>query len=214
MPKRINRKWLRHTVLPALAVALLLALAACYPGGPESASDTDLTLTVQTPEGDYTNLRTFAMENTVHDLTPPGVDPADPIPQTTKDLILNTLRDEMAKAGFTEVDTAATDIDTWVLVGAVQSEVWFYYYGWGGWYGGYYPHYGNVSSFDVGSVVWQMMDTRNYDPASEDPPPSLWLAAVNGALSNSSSTTTTRLVTNIQQAFTQSPYIKATPATP
>jgi hypothetical protein len=192
-----------------LVGGLLLGLAACTPGGPESASDTDLTITVQVPEANYTGLTYYSLDETVYDLTPDGQQ-SNPLPQETQDRIIAQLRAQMTAAGYQEVG-APPDPPAQVrlIVGAVQSEVWFYYYGWGGYYrpGWYYPPYVGTGSFEVGSVLWQMLDLRNV-AAGADPDP-IWMAGMNGILSNSTSTNLSRLDAGISQAFRQSPYIKA-----
>ena len=211
---------IRRILWPAAALLALLALAACYPGGPESVSDTALTITAQIPGADYTNLHTFAMEDNIILLeVTPGTEP-EPLPDIVNAAILEELRAQMVAAGFQDVtpDTATVTPDVWLVVGANQADVWFYYYGWGyygGWWGpgyGYYPPYMSVGSFQVGSVLWGLVDMRNLDP--EDPDPSLtsiWFAGLNGALSNSSTTSASGVKTLIRQAFTQSPYIQASP---
>jgi hypothetical protein len=205
---------------PILALATLLAVAACYPGGPENAADSGLTVTARVPGVDYADLQTFAMEDNVI-LLETGTDP-EPLPDLVEEAILEQLRASMVAAGFQDVspDTATVTPDVWVVVGANQTEVWFYTYGWGyygGWWGpgyGYYPPYVGVDSFQAGSVVWGLMDLRGVDPGAPDVElQSIWYAGLNGALSNSESNTVSRVRSGIQQAFTQSPYIKGTATT-
>ena len=95
-------------------------------------------------------------------------------------------------------------------------------YGWGGgWWGGWYPGYpggcyycgyppqvGYVQ-YEVGSVILDMFDIRQITtgPVPNDFDPS-WLAVMRGLISTTGSFNKERVVTGIQQAFRQSPYLK------
>ncbi len=88
---------------------------------------------------------------------------------------------------------------------------------WGGWYPGYpggcyycgYPIYG-TKSYEVGSIVLEMYDVRKI-PAGGQIPSDFdmsWIAVMRGLLAHDPSTNSTRVVSGIQQAFAQSPYLK------
>ena len=85
---------------------------------------------------------------------------------------------------------------------------------WGGWYPGYpggcyycgYPSYGSVT-YQVGTVVLEMYDFRRI--ATEGPPDDMsWIGLMRGILGTNSSSNATRVISGIQQAFKQSPYLK------
>jgi hypothetical protein len=192
--------------LPCVLPVLLLA--ACYPGGPEEASDLGAVITLRPPEADYAGLLTFAMADTVYvlDVDDSSAEPLDP---TYNPVILEELRAQMVAAGFRDVtpDTATVAPDVWLSVGAVQAEVWFYWGSWGYWGGWwYYPPTGGMDSFTNGSVLWQLVDIRGVDDGG-DPVP-VWLAGINGVVQNSISTTSSGIRKGIDQAFYQSPYIQ------
>ena len=216
---RWPHRW-RTGILVPLVVALVLGLAACYPGGPENLGDLGIVLTLKSPEANFAGMMTYAMEDTVAELKKPGDDSSIPIDPQFNPIILDELQVQMEKAGFTrELDPAANKPDVWLSVGAVESEVWVYWYSWGYWggypgWGGYYPPYAGATSFQQGTVIWQLHDLRGIDdPTNPDSKPPLnWIASINGALQSNTSTTASDLRSGIQQGFTQSPYIAAQPA--
>jgi hypothetical protein len=196
---------------------MVVGLAACYPGGPENLGDIGIVLTLKNPEGNFSGMMTYAMEDTVVELKKPDDDSSQPINPQFNPLILEELQTQMAKAGFArEMDPAANKPDVWLSVGAVESEVWLYWYSWGyyggypGW-GGYYPPYVGATSFQQGTIVWQLHDLRGIDdPTDPDAKPPLnWVGSINGALQKNTSTTASDISSGIQQGFAQSPYITA-----
>ena len=211
----------RAGMLAALVAVLALGLAACYPGGPESLDELGLVITLKNPEGDFANMITYAMEDTVVALTKPGDTDSSPINPTYNPTILAALQAEMEAAGFTrEFDPETTKPDIWLSVGAVESEVWVSYYNWGygggypGW-GWYYPPYMQTTSFRKGTVMWQFHDLRGIeDPTNPNTKPPLnWVGALNGALEGNTNSIKSGIESGVKQAFAQSPYIVATPPT-
>lgn len=203
----------------AAAMALVLGLAACYPGGPEDLGELGVVVTFKDPAGDFNNLMTYAMEDTVVELKRPDDDSSTPVDPQFNPTILEALRGQMESAGFRRIDNpdnGANKPDVWLSVGAVESEVWVYWYNWGYWggypgWGGYYPPYIGSASFQQGTVIWQMHDLRGVDnPSDPDAqPPLSWVGTLNGALSSKASTTHAEIRSGIKQAFVQSPYITA-----
>jgi hypothetical protein len=205
--------WRRAGLLAALVAVLALGLAACYPGGPESLGELGVVVTLKNPDGNFDGMTTYAMEDTVSLLTAPGDSDPEPINPAYNATILASLQAEMVNAGFTrETDPESNKPDVWLSVGAVETEVWYYYYGWyGGYpgYGWYYPPYVQTGSFRKGTVVWNLHDLRGIeDPTDpEQVPPLNWVGAINGALEGATGTIEAGIQTGIKQAFTQSPYI-------
>ena len=195
-----------------LAVAAFL-LAGCTPGGPDSESDLGMVVTAKVPGADYADLMTFALDDTVLilDVDDSSAEPIDP---TFNPVILEELRAQMVAAGFQDVtaDTATVTPDVWLVCGAVQSEVWYYSYDYGYWWG-YYPPPPTVQNFTQGTLLWQLMDMRGVQAGgSADTIASIWVAGINGALQDSESTTEAGIRSGIRQAFTQSSYIQASQA--
>jgi hypothetical protein len=214
--RRIDRR--KAGMLVTLVASLVLGLAACYPGGPESLGELGIVLTLKNPEANFAGMMTYAMEDTVAELKKPGDDSSEPIDTRFNPVILDELQTQMANAGFSRVDETVTRPDVWLSVGAVESEVWLYWYSWG-YYGGYpgwgwyYPPYVGSTSFQQGTVIWQLHDLRGIDdPTDPDSKPPLnWIGSLNGALEKAS-TTEAGIRDGIKQGFQQSPYIAAQPA--
>ncbi len=207
--------------MAALVLAIALAtLAGCYPGGPESFDDIGLVLTFKNPDTDFTGLRTYAMADTVVVLDADN-NSATPLDRQFNPTILSALQTNMASHGFTRVSPDSAAPDLWLAVGAVQSEVWISWQSWGywggyyppGWGGGYYPPQTGVASFDQGSIVWQLLDVRGFDPANPTSTPQvIWLGGINGAIRSSNATNHGAIENGIDQGFAQSPYITAAAA--
>ncbi len=206
-------------ILAGLALALVLGLTACYPGGPENLGEIGVVVTFKNPQGNFSGLMTYAMEDTVVELVDPDDSTSEPITKFNR-AILEEIQTQMTNAGFTRIvdpDAGANKPDVWLSIGAVQKETsvywysWPYYGGYPGW-GGYYPPYVGSTSFQQGTILWLMHDLRAVDNPS-DPgaePPLNWVGGLNGAIQKS--TTEINIRNGIKQAFAQSPYIVAQPA--
>jgi hypothetical protein len=204
-------------ILAGLALALILGLAACYPGGPENLGDIGVVVTFKNPQGNFSGLVTYAMEDTVVALLDPNDSSSQPIDPRFNPAILDEIQTQLANAGFTRIadpDPGANKPDVWISVGAVETETWVYWYSWGYWggypgWGGYYPPYVGTASFQQGTLIWQMHDLRDVeDPTDPGAEPLLnWIGALNGAIQNTTTEATIR--NGIKQAFSQSPYIAA-----
>ena len=126
-------------------------------------------------------------------------------------------------------DTTLPEPDVMVVVTAIKIKnyqvyggyPWYPYWGWGwGWYkstnyygypgyGWGYPYYPSyVTSYETGTVVWDMFDPDNVDEEEEIIYVE-WTGAINGVLGSSVSSTEDRITTGINQAFVQSPYIQS-----
>jgi hypothetical protein len=205
-------------LLPVL-LGMLVVLGACYPGGPEDLDDLDLVLTFRDQSVDFSGLARYAMLDTVFelDVDDSSAEPLDPRFDPT---ILESLQRNMESRGFVrETDPANNPPDVWLEVGAIKSDVWVYYYRWGyyppGWGCCYYPPSLGTAKFDQGSIVWQLLDLRNYDPNDPDAvAPVMWYGGINGALSSSNSTNHEKIAAGIDQGFAQSTYVQASPFFP
>jgi hypothetical protein len=105
---------------------------------------------------------------------------------------------------------------------------WGYYWGWyGGWYWWwkksgplkstegtqyypYYPYYpttGYSYAYTTGTLMIDMIDIKNAKPEF-DILPVAWTGAINGILSSNKADIQSRIKSNIDQCFTQSPYLQ------
>lgn len=81
--------------------------------------------------------------------------------------------------------------------------------GWGGCYYCGYPPTVSYQQYDVGSVILDLVDVRKF--VNSVPPDEItpsWVAINRGLISSNSSFNAERVVTGINKAFEQSPYLK------
>lgn len=172
--------------------------------------------------GDY---QTYYMSD---DLTQIGDDPTDSIADPTLSLpILQAIASNMASRGYTRVslpDNADLGINTAVItitttVVSYPPSYWWGYPGYGGCYygycGGYYPYYGYgygygygySYSYETGSLMIQMADLKNVDEVNHKIN-IVWTNFNTGILKDGTSSIS-QAVSAVNQAFSQSTYIKA-----
>lgn len=212
--KRIDRKL---AVLGAAAIVAALALAACYPGGPEDFGDIGVVVTLNDTNADYAGLQTYAMEDTVLALTNPDDSSSEPLNRIYDPMIIAEIHAQMQARGFaltTRPDTLLPDVA--IMLGATQNNAYILYQTWP-YYPGYWPGYGwggypstGAVVYKEGSIIWIMADLRDFEVGDEGAePPVLWAAGINGALEGEGTNTEDGIITGIRQGFTQSPYIQA-----
>jgi hypothetical protein len=195
------------------AVGAVLLLSSCYPDYNLSPTDYDLVMTRYVPGTNFGAYNTYMMPDTVVHLD------GDTLTGTNKLLsrkydqtILSTVAARMSDLGYQRVAVDTTNpADVAVIVAASGSTTIYYNYwypywpGYGGWGGWYYPPTVSVGSYSTGTLYVNMLDPAQRD--SQKRLPVVWFAAANGLL-NATSTPATRLTEAINQAFTQSPYLK------
>lgn len=198
---------------------ILIALAGCYPQENGYVDDYDLVATNYDKDFKFSQHKTFALPDSIvligeQTLTGDLVF----VDKSTATLILNQIRTNLLKLGWTEEDTTTADI---ILLPSVFKNTTVYYYYdyayWGWYYPGYYPGYGwgypgygypypAATSYETGTLFMQMTYRAGIEASSV---PVVWTGVINGLLNvGSSSSVNSRITTNINQAFTQSPYLK------
>jgi hypothetical protein len=207
------------------ALAGLLLLAGCYPGEITSVGQLDLVVTTHDETVNFASFETFAIPDTVVQL---GADEAGSvdISHDFDDVIVDDVIQELEALGYVhEDDPEDNGADFVVLVTAVASrdvqayqsypwwDYWGWYPGWGypGWgygpgWGYYYPPTLSVTSYEQGTLFVDILDVNDPDASAENLP-IVWTAAIRGVLETSVTVTQTRLVTAIDRAFDQSPYL-------
>ncbi|MGX5820358.1 DUF4136 domain-containing protein [Chitinophaga lutea] len=132
--------------------------------------------------------------------------------------VIAAIKQNMSARGYTFVPKIAKPdlgINTVafknVTVGVVYPGWWWGYPGyWDPWYWGwYYPYYYPWSvayAVTTGSLIGELIDLKNVDASQKLQV--IWTFSLNGAL-GSDQTNTTRAVDGVNQAFTQSEYLKA-----
>jgi hypothetical protein len=206
-----------------LALLLLPLHWGCYPNGPQSTSDLDLVLTNYSSTYDFSQKKTYALPDSVIDITGENVDNPQPgfepefLSPVYSDAILTAIKQNMNIYGWNQVDKNDHP-DVILLVSAMTTTTVFYYYdwwywdwwypgwypGWGWYYPGYYPSY--VTGYRSGSVLIQMTDP-SATPQDANVPVS-WTSIFNGLVQGSTADVVARIQKSIDQAYAQSPYLK------
>jgi hypothetical protein len=211
-----------------LGVILLPLFVGCYPHGATSYTDYDLVYTNHSDSVDFTQRKTFALPDSVVKITgdnfdnPNGDGKPSFLPAAYSEVILSQIAQNMTAYGWTEVDKNASP-DVILLVSASNTTYMYWYYdwsywgwyypgynpGWGWYYPGYYPPY--VSTYTTGTLLIQMTDEKaiiiNPQGAVANVPV-IWVCVLNGLVNGSTADVATRVQTNLNQAFAQSPYLK------
>jgi len=199
---------MRKTTLSIIIfiAAAIFILQSCYPGDELTYSDTDIVATFYDKNADFSNYDTYIMSDTIYtfDDESQSLIPSDDISLTNKTTILNGIESNLEDVGFTStsnpldadvVIAAIVTSSTWVG-GGCYSGYWSYWYPYYGWC---YPVY---YTYDTGTIIIAMIDKTT----TEDRP-GLWIAAINGLLGDTSAELQSRINQNIDQAFSQSPYL-------
>jgi len=208
-----------------LTGALFVALSSCYPGGVETTSELDIVYTNHDEQYfSGSNPQTYYMPDTVIVLTDPNGDPGDiDFPPATERLILNQIAQNFADLGYTRLDDIDNNPDVVVLAEVARNRFvsgggcyypWYPGWGWGyyppgwGWGPGWgYPCYPQYYSYETGTLAWQMIDPDESDEVNEILGV-VWTAAINGLLRSSNNSNNQVIVSGINQAFEQSPYLR------
>lgn len=194
-------------------VALAAWTASCYPEKDRVIDDYDIVGTHLNPNTNLEDLKTFRVADSIimiYDTT----SEAPNYPSEIANVILSNIRQNMIDNGWTEdvVDTPDVYLTSRLWENTTIGAIYYPPY-WNPWYPGYYPGYwpgwgGGASyySYTSGTVTIDMFNLTNFDAAADEIPVD-WNVVVNGLVSNSSSNMS-RIERGINQAFTQSPYLK------
>jgi len=205
-----------------LVVLALVAFASCGPDPAESLSseESDIVVTLYSDTTNFSRYSTYSIVDSVLTINDDGERVREL--GSSEELMISTIITEMAKKGYTKVDTSANPdlfIDLAVLKMTSTGTVWYPGY-WGGgyyggcWYypcwGGYYPGYGGggyTYSYETGSVVIDLFSLKGeLDVIEQLFVP--WNVYMQGILSSNTLTNQSRITKNIQRAFNQSPYLR------
>jgi len=184
-----------------LFLALAVGLYSCYPGDEITAEDTDLVATYYDKEANFSTKVTCAVRDSVIRLDEEG----NPIFDETgqyDDQAISRIISNLEQAGFDTVKNPA-NADVFVFVLANKS-TWVSGGCYSSWYSWYYPYYGwcypVYYTYETGTLLIVMLDPTEQKNA-------LWVAGSNGILEDTSAGILDRIYKNIDQAFTQSPYL-------
>jgi hypothetical protein len=232
------KKWLLNLSLVLILPLGILLLDGCYPNDALSVGETDIVLTGYYDSVDFKTLKTYFLPDTVFPVRDDTTDKSPVpnsdliINEIEKNMssygYTRVAYDPEAPEPDLMMGVAAISTTT-VTVGW-----WYPYYpgwGWGwGWYKnssadrdtdywyypgypGYYPPgwgWGGVpyySSYTTGTLLMELTNPNDYRVLGNDTVvPMYWAGGVHGVLSSGSNTS--RISNGIDQAFTQSPYLK------
>jgi len=177
-----------------------LFLQGCYPGDPLSPADTDVVTTFYEKGTDFSSKSTYTLADSVVYITGDG-EFENRLGAIDRQ-ILERIEQNMEDAGY-ELDQNPQNADVAVAV-AITSTTWvsggcYPYWGW--WYpypGWCYPY---AYSWSTGSIIILMSEEVSGEADV------VWFAGINGIIEGSSSSTSSRINNNIDQAFDQSPYL-------
>jgi len=139
------------------------------------------------------------------------------------DDIISTFVTNMDSRGYTRINDKST-ADLGIQVSYIENDSYFYgyhdypywwwgypgYWGpgyWGDWGGWYYP-YPVVYSYQTGSLLAEIVDLKAKTPKATNSLSVLWTAYMTGLISGSNNIDTQLSIRAVNQAFTQSSYIK------
>jgi hypothetical protein len=196
-----------------LTAVSALVLAGCYPAGPDFTEDLDVVYTTFDDEFDFVSRNTYSMPDQIVtdvQITNSGDTIYEYMKPIYADPILQRIDANMTAQGWTKVDVSANP-DVLLMPAGMSSTTYFYSYWYCWWYGGYwggwgwyYPPYYTVSSYTTGSLIMTIADPNIDSPINRSP--TAWIAAMNGLLTYSGDIN--RVLSGIDQAFEQSPYLK------
>lgn len=188
-------------------LSIIVLLGSCYPDGAEYYSDLDIVYTDYDDQFDFASKGVYSIPDKIVKIEgelPDGEEP-EYVKEPYNTQMLQKMQSNMEALGWTKTEDPA-DADLVVFPAVWTNTSIYYWYDYWCWYNPYYCGWGwgypSVSSYTTGTLLMTL--TADGDDYIE--PSQVWTAAVNGLLSGSYNTS--RVNTAIDQAFTQSPYLK------
>lgn len=198
---------MKRNILIIVFITALSFMWGCYPDGAEYYEETDIVYTDYDEEYNFASKGTYSMPDKIVKITKDLIGGEDPefVKEPYNTQMLNQIETNMSAMGYTkEMDPANADM---VLFPAVWTNTTIYYwYDYWCWYYPYYCGWGwgypSISTQTTGTLLMTLIaDGDEYVQ-----PTKVWTAAANGILSGSYNSS--RVNKSIDQAFTQSPYLK------
>ncbi len=189
-------------------------LVSCYPEGADKIQDYDVAMTNYDKSADFGAFTTFSIADTiVYFSNDNGVTLSHQFDQRIVDLVTANFE----KRGYVLVDT--TENPSFVVTISAFANInyayyidnwynnWSWYWGW--WGGPFNPYYSwypvSVYSYRTGSVAIDMISTAARADGKVNV---VWTGIADGLLQGSNSFILNRLDKQINQCFTQSPYLR------
>ncbi len=207
-----------------LISAAVLALAACHKEPYMDSDNEYLVYTSPAKDVDFAQFRTYHVADSVLIIGNSDKSEYSKTPAAVE--LIDQVKSNLQKRGYTFVPTAA-EADLGVqLTYMVKTEKYIHYYGdnywwynypgywpsgyWGAWRGYYYPR-PVVYAYTTNALITDIVDLRAVPAADSEEKPLeiLWTSYIGGSAGNAYPGAQKRMITAINQAFVQSPYLKA-----
>jgi hypothetical protein len=205
-----------------LLSALLIAMFTACKKTPDLSklSSAFVVATSRADNLDFSSYSTYHIPDTISFISNDRDDDDTLIVGPTAEAVVAEIRKNMDARGYTFVERPAyPDLAIRAIAikqvntGVVYPPGWWWGYpGYPGgcWYWGcyppYYPVYPTVYSYTVGDFIMEMFDVKNLE--ANNNLQAIWIGQAGGVLSSTSATNLDRVLDGVNQAFTQSPYIK------
>lgn len=211
-------------VIPTAASWSLGATGCSFNG--LTTSETDVVLTIEDEDRNYSRYRTYSLTDEIVDLCKvAGEDEEIPlggsgsvdlegcfeVTHRYDDLVLSTIDANMEALGYEKVDPD-DDPDVTVLVAAVARDNWYYATGY--WwcdpyyyYSCWYPPVSYVYNLPTGTLLLNLIDNSETENERLS---SAWFAALSGLYAQDDDKSGSERVEDaVNRAFAQSPYLEA-----
>jgi len=205
MKKTTIKMFLRKNLIVLLFLsATVVVLQGCYPYDDRTVSNSDVVATFYESGTNFSALVTYFMPDSVFEIDSNGdIVPAD-INSSYAQQILTSTNNNLEEMGYQmAANLNAADV---VVEALVTSSTWVSGGCYGGYYSYWYPYYGwcypVAYTYTTGTIllVMSVPETNNFS--------TVWVAGINGILGSTTSSTTSRINKDIDQAFNQSPYLR------
>ena len=207
----------RLATLLMIVVSLSLVTTSCQKDPDFDELSTEfVTYTSYDKNVNFTEFTTFYIAPSIKVLSDKKEDWSDENAQS----IINAFADNMKSRGYVQLsDEEKENADLGVQLAYIENTYYFteYYspYYWFDWWWGYpywpgwgpmypYPVYPITYSYDVGSLLGEIIWINRQDEKLHQ----AWSMCIGGTMSGSTRTDTNRAIRGVNQAFTQSQYLK------
>jgi hypothetical protein len=214
--QKIKIKMLRKTFLFAALIGLSMMLSSCFVDYGLDTNNYDVVATSYNSSYNFGSVTKYAViDSVVHFGT-------DEVTRAYDNQIKARVRSNLNALGWQEVTDSTANVT--IMMGTTSSTTmvygsssWWDYYSWyPGWsyypyygsgYSWYYPYYGGgydySYTYTTGSLVVSMVDLKL---GADNKLPVQWIAVMNGLVNSGDASS--RINIAIDQAFSQSPYLK------
>jgi hypothetical protein len=190
-----------------LVVLITGTFSGCYPEGPDYYDDYDIVYTNYDNTYAFTGKIKYSIPDKIIKITgnmDAGKQP-EYVAGTYSTQMLNTMKANMASYGYSLVDINSNP-DFVLMPSALENTNVEYYYDYWGYYWGWYYPYPMTYTYKSGSLMMDLIDYK--DVSADGKRRVVWTGIVNGLLEGPSSEFTARMNKTINQAFSQSDYLR------